>query len=82
MRRTVRTSGRPEHELLGHILRESREAAGLSQRQMAEKLNRTQAYIWKIEGGFQHVDIPTLLDIASITGREPEDIISQLRSKL
>lgn len=51
---------------MGQLLRELREERGLSQRQLAVKLERTQAFVWKIEQGVQHVDIPTLIDLAKI----------------
>lgn len=82
MRRTVRSNDRPEHEILGKILREARDEAGLTQREVAAKLDRSQAYIWKVETGVQHIDIPTLFDLAVILGKEPNDLISQISSRL
>lgn len=82
MRRTVRSVDRPEHELLGRIIREAREEAGLTQRDLAKKLGRAQAFVWKVETGFQHIDIPTLFDLASFVGKTPEELISKLRSEL
>jgi transcriptional regulator with XRE-family HTH domain len=49
---------------LGGLLRELRESQGLSQRELAKKLDRTQAFVWKVEQGIQHLDIPTLMDMA------------------
>lgn len=68
--------------MLGRLLRESRCAAGMSQREVAKLLGRTQAYIWKIESGVQHIDIATLFDLAKIIDQTPEDLISKLRSEL
>ncbi len=82
MRKTVRSVDRPEHEILGRILKEAREDAGLTQRELAKNLDRSQAFVWKVETGFQHIDIPTLFDLATIVGKSPEAIISQLRSEL
>lgn len=64
MRRTVRSAAREEHAILGGLLRELREAQGLSQRELAKRLDRTQAFVWKVEQGIQHLDIPTLIDLA------------------
>jgi len=68
--------------MLGRLLRESRLASGLSQREVAKVLGRTQSYIWKIEVGAQHIDIATLFDLASLFGQNPEELVSRLRSEL
>ena len=81
MRRTVRSTGRPEHEILGQLLRERREAAGLTQRQLAAELGRTHAFVWKIESGTQHVDLPTLFDLAKLTNAEPEEIVREVKKE-
>ncbi len=39
-----------DHTLRG-LLREAREAAGLTQEQLARKLNKPQSYVWKLENG-------------------------------
>ena len=49
---------------MGGLLRELRESQGLSQRELAKRLDRTQAFVWKVEQGIQHLDIPTLIDLA------------------
>lgn len=78
MRRTVRTADRPEHEILGRVLREARESAGLTQRELAKRLDRTQAYVWKIETGIQHIDIATLFDLADFLGTSVEELVKRL----
>jgi transcriptional regulator with XRE-family HTH domain len=76
VRRTVRTAARPEHEILGRMLKEKREALGMSQRDIAAKLDRTQAFVWKVEQGIQHLDIATLLDWAVILESSGAEVIA------
>lgn len=38
-------------ESLGRILQQARLLSGLSQRELAERLDTTQRYIWEIEAG-------------------------------
>jgi transcriptional regulator with XRE-family HTH domain len=81
LRRTVRSAAREEHAILGGLLRELRESQGLSQRELAKKLDRTQAFVWKVEQGIQHLDIPTLIDLARVLGESASGLISRLEEK-
>ena len=47
----------PEWSAAGRLLAEAREAAGLSQSELARRLGRSQPYVWKIENGRQRVDL-------------------------
>ena len=38
-------------ESLGRILQQARMLAGLSQRELAERLGTTQKYVWELEAG-------------------------------
>lgn len=66
--------------MLGALLRERREALGLSQRDICAKLDRTQAFVWKVEQGIQHVDIATLLDWAEIIGERASCLLSRVEA--
>lgn len=55
--------------------------AGLSQRQLASRIGRTQAFIWKIESGTQHVDIATLLDLAETFDVPASSIIALVEQR-
>lgn len=76
VRKTVRTAARPEHAILGGLLRERREALGFSQREVAAKLDRTQAYVWKVEQGIQHVDLATLMDWAGVLDTRASELLA------
>ncbi len=81
MRRTFRTKDRKEHAELGRIIRELREAAPLTQREFAAKLDRTQAFVWKVENGTQAVDVATLIDIAKALGTTASSMLAQIESQ-
>ncbi len=64
--------------MIGALLRLRRESCSLSQRQVAELLDRKQAFVWKVEHGIQHVDIPTLIDFAKIFNTTAAEIVREL----
>lgn len=66
---------------MGGLLRELRESQGLSQRELAKKLDRTQAFVWKVEQGIQHLDIPTLIDLAKTLGTTASSLLERIESK-
>lgn len=68
--------------MLGALLRERREELGLSQREICARLDRTQAYVWKVEQGIQHVDIATLMDWAGFMGGSASDLLSRVEAAL
>lgn len=63
---------------MGGLLRELRESQGLSQRELAKKLDRTQAFVWKVEQGIQHLDIPTLIDVSRCLSVSASQLIAIL----
>ncbi|MBL8069317.1 MAG: helix-turn-helix transcriptional regulator [Armatimonadetes bacterium] len=65
---------------MGGLLRELRESQGLSQRELAKKLDRTQAFVWKVEQGIQHLDIPTLMDMAIALKTTASGLLHQVES--
>lgn len=79
MKRTVVTDDRIEHKLLARIIRRLREDRGVSQAAVAEHLNRPVSYVWKLEKPIQHIDIPTLFDIAEFLEADPVEIMRELK---
>jgi transcriptional regulator with XRE-family HTH domain len=61
------------------LLREERERAGLSQEEVAAKLDRLQIYISKYELGVRRIDIIEFLEIADVIGFDPAKFIQKLR---
>lgn len=81
MRKTVRSAARSEHAALGALLKDRRESSGLTQRDVANSLGRTQAFVWKVEQGLQFVDIATLIDYAEAVGATASELISEIEAK-
>lgn len=50
----------------------------MSQRDVAAKLDRTQAFVWKVEQGIQHLDIPTLIDWANLFKESAAQIVREV----
>lgn len=51
--KTLRSRG---HRELQAILVNARQKAGLTQRQLADRMKRPQSYVWKIENGERSID--------------------------
>ncbi|MCX7168918.1 MAG: helix-turn-helix transcriptional regulator [Proteobacteria bacterium] len=57
-----------EYKLLLEMLREIREAAGLTQEDMATKLNATQSFVSKCERGERRLDVVELRSWCAVIG--------------
>lgn len=53
---------------LGHLIREQREAAGLSQAALGDNLNVTQQTVARWEAGWAYPQLPTLVSLADTLG--------------
>ncbi len=53
-------------------LREARQAAGLTQVEVAKRLRRPQSYVSKCESGERRVDVVELTEFARLYGKELE----------
>jgi transcriptional regulator with XRE-family HTH domain len=59
----------------GEILRAHRKAAGLTQSEVAERVQLQRTSITNIEKGRQHVPLHQLFRLASAVGAEPADLL-------
>ena len=55
-----------EHRYLVRQLKKVREKVGLSQKQVAEILHKTQSYISKVESGQRKIDVVQLKEFAKV----------------
>lgn len=58
----------PEYTRFLRRLRLAREKAGLTQREAASRLGKSQAYVWKSEVGERRVDVIELKQLAELYG--------------
>ena len=63
---------REEHQKIVERLKQARFDAGLSQIEVAEKLDRTQSYVAKIESGQRRFDVLQLKEFAKVYRKELE----------
>ena len=75
MPKTIRT---PRHVRLIELLVEQRVRAGLSQGQLAARLERYQSVVSQLESGGRRVDVVELLDIAEVIGLDVHQLIDEL----
>ena len=69
------------YEELRRRMIEAREAAEVSQEQLAERLRRPQSYVSKIEVGNRRLDVIEYLTIARAVGYDPYDLLRELEEK-
>ena len=75
MGRHLRSS---RHKALLAAIVEARNATGLSQREFAKKLRRTNNFVWRIEAGERKVDVLEFIEIAKAAGIEPDELMRRV----
>lgn len=70
--------GSPRHKVLIALLVEKREAAGLTQAELAEKLGEYQSFVAQLESGQRRVDVVEFLELAAILGFDAKDAIKRI----
>lgn len=68
----------PSYRDLPMMLRTMREEAGLTQRDLAARVRRTQPWVHKTEAGDRRIDITEFLDWCLACGIEPEKAFRRL----
>jgi transcriptional regulator with XRE-family HTH domain len=66
------------YEKLRLLLIEARQEAGLTQVELAEKLERPQTFVSKIERGVRGVDVIEFIEIAKAMGFDSAKLIKKL----
>ncbi len=67
-----------KHRALVAAIIEARNATGLSQRDFAKKLGRTNNFVWRIEAGERQVNVLDFIEIAKAAGIPPEELIRRV----
>jgi len=63
---------------LRRILRDRRQRAGLTQAELAERVDRPQRYISRVERGVHRVTVVELLELAEAIGFDPASLVHRL----
>ncbi len=75
LRKTLRTRG---HRKLIEVLVAAREAAGLSQRDLAARLKRPHVFVGRNESGERRIDVVEFIEIARVMGNDPRQLFEKL----
>jgi transcriptional regulator with XRE-family HTH domain len=70
----------PHYEKVMAELVKMREKAGLTQRQLASKLNRECSFVWRIEKGERRLDLVEFFWVCRACNAEPSKTYSKLVS--
>jgi ribosome-binding protein aMBF1 (putative translation factor) len=63
-----KTLGSVRHKALVDLIVSKREAAGLTQAQLAEKLGEYQSFVARLESGQRRIDVIEFIEIARVLG--------------
>lgn len=69
-------------QILTACLRDSRKAAGLTIRQLAEKMNVHHSIVGKIETGERRLDVIEFIEYCNVLEIDPKVIIEHLKSSV
>ncbi|MCC7300651.1 MAG: helix-turn-helix domain-containing protein [Verrucomicrobia bacterium] len=59
-------------------LTQMREQAGLTQRDLAEKLDRENSFVWRIENGERRLDVVEFFWVCNALGQDAKTVYSEL----
>ena len=79
MKKSVYTG---EYAVLVRTLRKTREAAGLTQVQLAKKLRQTQSFVSKCENGDSRLDVVQLRTICRALGTDLPTFVAEFEKEL
>ena len=67
-----------EYELFKAALVKMRQDAGLTQRELAQKLGREHSFVWRIEKGERRLDVVEFFWVCRALGQDPAKIYAAL----
>lgn len=73
-----KTLGSKRHKALIDLLIERREAAGMTQADLAEKLGEYQSFVARLESGQRRVDVVEFLELAEALGFDVKDAMKRI----
>ena len=75
----LKTLGSKRHKALIGFLIERRKAAGMTQTQLADRLDKSQSFIAHLESGQRRVDVVEFLELAEVLGLDVGKALAALR---
>ncbi len=66
------------HRTLINVLVAARQEAGLTQRQLAARLKRSNSFVWKIEAGERQVNVLEFIEIAKLLNVSASALIARV----
>lgn len=77
-----KTIYRPEHQDLLRLLKTYRTAAGLTQVQCSQALNRPQSFMSDVESGTRRLDVVQLRDLCAVLGITLIELVLELEKAI
>jgi transcriptional regulator with XRE-family HTH domain len=71
-----------EYRVLLRLIRQTREAANLTQVELAEKLRQSQSFVSKCERGERRLDVVQLRTICRLLGTSLTDFVAEFERRL
>jgi transcriptional regulator with XRE-family HTH domain len=69
-----------KHRALISAVVGARKAAGLTQRQLAAKLKRSNSFVWKLEAGERQVNVLEFIEIARVLNVKPSALMAEIEA--
>ena len=66
------------HRALISVMVAARQAAGLTQRQLAAKLKRSNSFVWKLEAGERQLNVLEFIEVARVLGVKAAALMAQI----
>ena len=70
-----------KHRALISVIKARRDAAGLTQRQLAAKLKRSNSFVWKLEAGERQLNVLEFIEIARTLGVKASKLLAEIEGK-
>lgn len=67
-----------KHRALIAVIKARRDAAGLTQRQLAAKLKRSDSFVWKLEAGERQINVLEFIEIARTLGVKASKLLAEI----
>ena len=74
----AKTLGSTRHKVLVDLIVSKREAAGLTQSQLAEKLGEYQSFVARLESGQRRIDVIEYIEIARVLNFDAAKALKKL----